>query len=508
MGLWVDNRHHIYDMERERRHFTRDQFTGDALMVSIAEAAEMTDPALAGRNEASQQPLITEKDFPGLRNISRVRLFGGKHSRRNGTYLKRRALGESADAFRERASITRFPSHMPTLIEAYIGGIASVEVEWEREWGEPLGEASEPGSLAFKMWHNIDGTGRNWQSAHNRLGINMIVDDFVWTYTELSSADYPRTHIIDPDRVVDWHDEDGIPVWVLMYESRLERPDFHAPGEVVDYYTEFDTEGWARWRVVPRGEERALELVEREEWRFPIWTDGDMVQRRLPFSRFRLSDIMGRYVGFQMAQDHNMLYNLLSDARWNFRVINHPRLKLKDGDEESFLTALKHLAEGANGLLGDWDFISPNPENGAKAYHVLLEEVKQFYITNHQRVNTSTIERSATEVSYNEAAGRTSFLSILTDALDELENDHLFLASQLAAPNAPDTWHNSRVVRSRSFRPVDIHQLAAQQATSIAALAKVLDVETAMRVARDGVTDETMDIVSSLGADSIMTEEL
>lgn len=56
-----------------------------------------------------------------------------------GSYLIRRSQGESASAFAERARITRFPSHMAALVDAYSGGIAAVEHgKWNLRKGDPL----------------------------------------------------------------------------------------------------------------------------------------------------------------------------------------------------------------------------------------------------------------------------------------------------------------------------------------------------------------------------------
>ena len=514
-NLWVDNRHPDYDVEAYQRQFARDQFTGDALLVSQIESSRMADPAAGAGKERTLSPFMDISGIRGRKRLSEVTVDFDRQDRirgpQNGTYLRRRALGESADAFRERAFITRFPAHMSTLIEAYVGGIKAVESEAKRSYGEPLGDPADTGSIFFRMWHDIDGTGRNWGAATTRMMTNLIVDDVFWSFTELGSAEHPRTHIIDPQRVVDWHDEDGIPVWLLLEETRMFRPDMHKKAEMVRMYTEYDVNGWRRWRVVEgddQKESRSLVLDMQEEWAFPFWSTPDRQRKRIPFTRMRLSDVMGRYVGYQMALDHNMLYNLLSDARWNFRVINHPRLKLREGDEQKFDKALAKIAEGANGLLGDWEFISPDANNGATAYKVFSDEVRQYYVTNHQRMNGSNIERSATEIAYNEATGRTSFLSILTDLVDECENDWMFLSSQLMAPERPEEWLNARVERSRSFRPIDIQSLAQSQSNSLAALGNLFDAETALEIARHGVTDDVIRRVREAGSDQIVTEEL
>lgn len=510
-NLWVDNKHPNYGIEAFQRQFTRDQFTGEALLVAQDEAASMIDPAPSAGAERVESPFMDIGRVPGRKRLSTVKvdLSGDKRIRAsyNGTYLKRRSLGESADAFRERASITRFPSHMPALIETYVGGIKAVESEAKRVYGEPLGDPKETDSVFYRMWHDIDGTGRNWPSAMSGAMTGLIVDDTVWAFVELGSSDYPRVHLIDPQRIVDWHDDDGIPVWLLMYEERLVRTDFHEPAEIVETYTEYGVDGWKRWRLQDNEGDRALILEAEEAWKHPFYSTPEKKRKRLPFVRQRLSDVMGRYVGYQMAMDHNMLYNLLSDARWNFRVINHPRLRLEEGNRDQFEEAMNLIAAGANGLLGKWSYISPDAANGAEAYKVYVDESKQFYVTNHQRMNSSNIERSATEIAYDEATGRVSFLAIMTDRIDEFENDVMFLASQILKPNNPEMWLNSRVERSRSFRPIDIQSLAQQQATSMAALASVLPAEMAADIAKNGISDETINRIKALGDDAIVTVE-
>ena len=511
--IWVDNRHPSYYSDAFKRQFARDQFTGDALLVSQQEAGRMVDPAPGAGVRREYSNFMDISGIPGRKRLSEVEIdlgYGvGDRGSANGTYLRRRSLGESADAFRERASITRFPSHMPALIETYVGGLNAVESDAVREYGDPLGDPTDPSSVFFRMWHDIDGTGRNMPAAYTKVKTDLIVDDVVWAFTELGSAEYPRVHLIDPNRIVDQHDKDGIPVWVLIHETRLQRNNFHEPATVVDMFTEYHTEGWARWRVdVAEDGVRSITLDDAEDWAYPFYSTPDKDRKRLPFTRARLSDVMGRYVGFQMAMDHNMLYNLLSDARWNFRVINHPRLRLEEGDKKQFEDAMEMIGNGANGLLGKWSFISPDSSNGAEAYKVFAEEVKQFYVTNHQRMNSPSIERSATEIAYDEASGRTSFLSIMTDIVDELENDTMFIASQLMAPNNPESWLNARVKRSRNFRPIDINSLASSQSTSLAGLLNHLDAGTAARIAQEGITKETIERLDTVGRDIIVEEEL
>lgn len=512
--LWVDNRHPEYERDFWRRTFTRDQYTGRALEVAQYEAAGMDDDptGVAGR-ELSQ--FMT--DLPEGRVRLGYATVDGKYIGRNrnggyGTYLIRRSQGESANAFRERARITRFPGAMAALIDAYVGGIAAVEGadKWTLEEGEPLGSHKDPSSMMHKMWRDIDGTGRNWMGALNTAKTRLVTDDLFCSFTYMpESGSYPLTEWIDPDRIVDWHIEDGRPVWILLHESEWERPDRHAEGELVDYFTEFDLDGYTRYRVDVDGSgDRSLVTVKSGVWAHKFYTDETRTRERLPFTWVRLSELLGRYVGYQMAQDHNALYNILSDARWNFRVINHPRLVI-NAEDKQFEKLVSGIAAGANAIQAESaQYIAPPSENGEAAYRTFASEMQQFFVQNHQRMNTPNIERSATEVLYNQAEGRTAFLSLMASAIDEIDNDWRFLSSQIVAPKKPDLWMGSTVERSRDFKPVDIDFLAQQQTNNFVAASSVVDATTAAMIAREGMSAEVMQRLESAGVDQIVEEDL
>lgn len=512
--LWVDNRHPDYERDFWRRNYTRDQYTGRALEVSLYEAAAMDDdPTQVNGRKLSQ--FMT--DLPDGRVRLGYATVDGKYVGRQrnggyGTYLIRRSQGESASAFRERARITRFPAAMPALIDAYVGGIAAVEgaEKWFLNEEEPLGGHKDPDSLMYRMWRDIDGTGRNWMGALNKAKKDLIVDDLYVSFTYMpDNGDYPLTEWIDPDRIVDWHEEDGRPVWLLVHESAWERPDPHDLGELVNYYTEFDLDGYTKYRVDENADTgRTLSVVKSGTWKYPFWTDTSRTRKRLPFTWVRLSSMMGRYVGYQMAQDHNALYNILSDARWNFRVINHPRLVI-NADDKHFEKLVSGISAGANAIQAEFaEYIAPPSENGEAAYRTFSNEMQQFFSTNHQRMNTPNIERSATEVLYNQAEGRTAFLSLLASAIDEIDNDWRFLSSQIVAPRNPELWLNSTVERKRDFKPVDIDHLAQQQTNNFVAASGVVDAETAAMIAKEGMTDEVIERIKSSGSDQIVEEEL
>jgi len=476
--LWVDYRHPDYEELKRKRKFSRDQYSGEALEVVLQEA----------KNMAHERAVVSAIDGEdgGIRVYDSL---GGGAT--NGTYLKRRVQGEMGVAFSERASITRFPSHMSALVDSQIGGVFAVEGSAKREFGGPMGDPNVQTDPMYHFARDVDGSGVNMESFLISAGQRMIVDNWYWYRVDRVSDDDPiRAYWVDPDSIMNWREEDGVLVKLLTSEITFEQKSLKEEGEWVKYYRRWTVEGWELYHEIekensPTGK-RDVVMVAEMKFRFPFFTEANRMKRRLPFGRTRLP--LDRYIGYQMAQDHNMLYNLLSDARWNFRVINHPRLS-GNVEDDQWTRSLHTIMQGVNAMQGDWKYISPDSQNGATAYKVYAEETRQFYIANHQRMNGSTIERSATEILFDEAAGRTAFLRIFASSIDDIENDIYFLMAQWESPEDPSGWYATWVKRSSDFKPVDLQGLIKTQADAFAAVANHLDVESALQFAREGAIE-------------------
>lgn len=483
---WVDLRHEGYDDGVAKRKYARDQYTGSVFDITQAEASSI----------ASEEKVVAQSKIENVAGV-RILRIGGKATAES-TYLKRRTQGESAQAFFERAQITRFPNHMAALVDSYVGGVMSVDSKADRDWENDLGDPAKEDSVMFRLARDIDGTGLNWVNANTRAAQDLIVDDIHAEYIDKVLEDDPsRVWRIDPDRILNIRRENGVVVELLLDATKMEQGSLKQEAVEVVYYILYSVDGWEKYRedVDKTSKERKIVLVDSGAWRSPFWTTPDMTQKRLPFTLVNLG--IGRDVGYQMAVDHNQLYNLLSDARWNFRVINHPRLT-GDVDDEQFLNSIHSILEGMNAMQGKWSYISPDSANGEVAYKTYESETQQFYITNHQRMNGTSIERSATEIMFNEAAGRTAFLTILSGALDELENDRLFLLSQIEAPGDPSSWYKARVKRTTDFRPVDMLTTIQSQSISFSALVTAgVELGTAALISTKGFTEDLIAKVAS-----------
>ena len=63
-----------------------------------------------------------------------------------------------------------------------------------------------------------------------------------------------------------------------------------------------------------------------------------------------------------------------------------------------------------------------------------------------------------------------------------MENEKLFIASQIQAPNKPKEWLGSTVNRPRDFKPIDVERIADQRSTRFAVYANVLPVDLALEL--------------------------
>lgn len=479
---WVDNRHPGYDEGVRKRSFARDQYTGDVYDITVEQA----------RGIASADRVVAKSDIQESDGVRIMRIGGVPN--KSATYLVRRAQGESGLAFYERAQITRFPNHMTALVDSYVGGAMAVERKAEREWGDILGDPNEQGTPMYGLWRDIDGTGINWNNSIVRSAKDLIVDDLVVEYVDVDDDGRPRVERIEPDNILNMREEGGRVVELLLYTPTYEVTSLmdENGGVWVNYYTLFDLDGWKKFvEVVDEQKKREIRLVDEAPYKRPIFTDETRTKRRLPFNFARLG--LDRYVGYQMAVDHNQLYNLLSDGRWNFRMINFPKLTGRVEDKQ-WMASMQALMEGMNALQGDWSYISPDSNNGTAATQLYQREVQSYYIVNHQRMNGVAIERSATEIAFSEAAGRTSFLTILVGGMDEVENGRLFLLSQMLAPDRPGEWNDASITRSRDFRPIDMISEIQSQSTNFAALAAAgVPLPIAAKIVTEGFTAELIE---------------
>ncbi len=447
---WIESTWPGYALAVERDTYAWDTFTGEAEDKAEAAARAMADDSdiPEPRDDTSKVPVPKRRRATGPTE--------------HGTYLRRRSQGEHVDNFRERAAISRFPMHMFSLVTAFEGSLAEVADKAVVEPGL-LGLASDEGAPMFTFARDCDGKGTNLGARMNEAAERLAVSHRL-TYGVLppvSRQGSPRFLLFDTASVRDFWPRNGDPLeWLIVSEEVAVRSGPRSDETTRTEYILYTLDGWQRY-TVERDDgdaESMVRLLDEGAWsrRFRH-VDG---RERLPFGRHSLN--LKFHVGYRTARGNIHLYNLFSDIRNLIRVANHPAARGKDLTEDQFLTTLAQRRRGANAFWGDWDYINPDPSNADVGYRIYQNEVTDWYMTSLQQFNEAASGQSKTALQVTEdARGRRAFLSLLTEALDEIENDVRFLASQIVAPDAaPQAWMRSQITRSKDFRAIDPEALA------------------------------------------------
>lgn len=480
---WILRTHPDYEDLREKDVFAWDHFSGEVKAKAVAAADSMSEG-----------------------------------SDKTGKYLRRRSQGESVKAFQERANISRYPRHMSKVVGSFTGSLFLVEEKATREWGPMndddevggLGDPEKEDSIMHKIWYNCDGAGTNWLTQRKMTASRFSVLQKVWYMAEPTGEDGEEAEckLIDNWNVRDFYEEDGVLKWVILREQvdNREDPQDIDNAEREERFVFYDVDGWERYRIEDGEDGRNMVLEDEGEWSQPFYKSKAQQVRRVPIDYVELP--LGQHIGKLIADDANYLYNLLSDPRNTLRIANHPRLT-GDVEDDQYEKSLEKLAEGWNVMQGEWSYISPDPANAKVAYDIYKEEVKDFYITSFQLYEDRARERTATEIRQEQSGGRHAYLSLLAGAVDEIENDLLFLLTQIYFPTQTDLWGSARVNRSDDYKPVD----SQERAKIISEILRMLPVEippaSATMIVKeilDGLgvpyDDEEMDDLAQAGVDT------
>jgi len=491
--IWLERRSEAYKDAVDRRRYAWDHFTGDAKRKTIKNAYKHAE--------------VAKKRILQSANGLVLQMFEGGTAYSDEKYLIQSTQGEPDDAYYERARITEFFNHTATLVEANVGGIFAVESKKDIFWeGGALGDPEEEGSVYYRLLRNIDGKGTDMSSRTLVDAARMLVNNVTTSLYVRPNEDDPLTiQYVHPDKIVQERFEDGVRVEALVEELEVTQESLKDVPESRTVYTRYTIDGWEKYVLEDKNGQMMDRMIGSGAWAFPLFTDDTKTVRRLPLSVHELG--LERHVGHEIAEGHNGLYNLYSDGRWLLRVANRPRLA-GDVDNALFDKTMERSRSGYNALQGPWDFIAPDAANANSVFARYNDGVIEYYTTNHQRMNQAAIERSAAEILQQEG-GRTAFLSMFKRSWDEMDNDRLFMASQMEAPEFPEMWHKCYVERSDDFKPIDIEHIASTRAISFAAISNTLPAVTAARMAgyEEDIIDEIRLSDSSVPEDELGIEE-
>lgn len=407
-------------------------------------------------------------------------------------HLIRRSQGETLEAYRERVYVSRFPAHMSRVVTSYTGTLMQGEDKAQRQWGDALGTPEDEDTDMARYWTDIDGEDTSMPQKTLAVADRLTTSHRQW-YLVDPPADpdgRARLHLLSEGDVVNWVSRDGRLVDVLVKEQADTRSSIEEQGEGQETYIRYTLDGWTRYRQ----DSGSTTILEQQEWGFGFWQTPDRERRRLPVGYVDL--MLDEPVGYNLARGNKYLYNLLSDLRWGLRRTSFSKLTPRNETltEKEFELAARSIEEGHNFLPFPADYPSPDANIFATAYDIFQEEVRDYYITAFQSYEDSARERTATEIQQDAQSGRFSFLSVLARAVDEWENDVLYLLHQVERPNEPQTWREASVTRSQDFQPLDAQERADKLMRSVFG--------STVPVGASGEIDTAKQITNLLGIDA------
>jgi hypothetical protein len=374
-----------------------------------------------------------------------------------GSYLIRKGTGETLPAYFERQALADFTSHFGVCADALAGMLFHVEDDANRPPGD-LGEWQDPATVAGALWRNADGKNTGYSTLWKQLGIEFVITHCHWVLVDVVNGG-PRIVLIEPERVVDWgEDEDGLS-WVKVCEEVQDRASWDSEPNAVEQYVLFMRDGWQRYREVKSagGQSSVTAVGAPGQYRYEDATG----KQQLPI--FRVGLPLKRNVGYPLAKKNVAIFNKESERDHLLRAANFPKLFLV-GDADTFKTVSQQVVDGAFAIQDDPNtskshrFDAPPTASVDIATKVLDQKVEHFYKTFFREYADSAQEKTATEVRQDTASGVGAFLQMLRAGLDDAENQTLWRLEQAVYPNDRSKWFKARVERDDNFQPLNVDE--------------------------------------------------
>lgn len=385
------------------------------------------------------------------------------------TYLHQKSQREPEEAFEERKDVTEPMLHYSTAVDGLCGIMFNKDSDTVRNWGNLGVEGqAEQGSTAWRLKHDADGEGMNWNSLFKNVAIRLTTTHTIWgmvdgltekvrdegdTFLEGDAT----VHVLDPTQVVNWYPDRGPLESVVVkedYDSRTSIFDSHLQEDV---YIRYDLEGWTRYYYFKNeGGDREQRVLNSGTYEF--YRTSERNDRILPIWRTEIP--LPRPVGYLLAKKQASIWNLESVRDFAIRALSFALLRVTVEGEDDQQKISKALQEGANILYqyakegAPHDFISADSSWLSEAGNVLEKKVEDFYHNAFKEYGDAARQRTATEIRLESQTGIEAFLTLLVDSVDEFESQALWRIEQIYFAE-PSQWGLASVSRSRDFTPED-----------------------------------------------------
>lgn len=387
-------------------------------------------------------------------------------------FLQRRADWEKDQTLLRRINSADPNLLLSTLVGSVTGQLVAVEGDavrvTEAEGVNGLGSKDDPDSIMGRLWRNADRMGTNLPVLWRRYTTRQMV--FQWMYVHVdglleeveadeSGAETRRVvadaavNLIDPRMVMAKGQEHGRYTWMKVRHEVIEGGgDPKEPQEVVERWTVYTLDGWARYRKVKQGGE-VIEEVE-DEGQYEFYEDKARTLKRLPIFLVRLPFEV--YLTHYAARKVVALFNLESQrdtylgegTTTHFVDESSPALAEEHRDDMEAGETFHNFDPGTKAY-----YIHP-PEGPARlASETIDDKRKDLFVSMFQQYGNAAREVTATQIRQEARAGIESFLNLLSTSVDEAENQVLWLLEQIYFPDDPSKWGIARVERSTNFVP-------------------------------------------------------
>jgi hypothetical protein len=297
--------------------------------------------------------------------------------------------------------------------------LAANDEETNREWGEFLGDESDPQSVAGRLTIDAVGDGTGWDTVWRQLSTELIETQVHWVLVDSEAgssgcASSPRSASPTGARRRSTVEMGGETVTALTDVVVMEEADTRgsieeAPGTVTRY-VHYGLEGWRRLekRKDANGRGEHVVLIAEGAYQF---TDRHG-RPALPIYRVVLP--LSRPVGYNVAKSAQGLFNMKSERDHLLRFANFP--KLNANVTTNAVREVHRAAQGRGNMLPGrgHEFIAPTtgPATIATA-RSLKQETDEFYVTAYQQYGDSARQKTAAEVAQETASGVGAFLQML-----------------------------------------------------------------------------------------------
>lgn len=375
-----------------------------------------------------------------------------------GSYLIRKGTGETLAAYFERQALADYTSHFGACADALAGMLFHTEDDATREFGA-LGKPEDPASVIGGLYRNADGQHTGYLTVWKQLAIELTIAHWSWILVDVV-AGAPRITLIEPERVVDWvEDETGLKA-VKVCEQADAREGLETDADTFEQYIVFTRAGWQRYRK-RKATANAAATVERVG-EFVAYRFVDSSGReQLPIFRARLP--LRRNIGYPLAKKNVAIFNKESERDHLLRTANFPKFVVV-GDDVVFGNIQKQVEDGSFLIQDDpqssktHHFDAPPTASVEVATKVIDQKVEQFYKTFFREYSDTAQEKTATEIRQDVNSGVGAFLQMLRAGLNDAENETLWRLEQAVFPRLDGNWHRARVERDDNFQPLNVEE--------------------------------------------------